>query len=147
MKLTIREYAKNKGITIQAVYKQIKQGKLKTIKEKGKTYIIFKEEKDLKHHKDNQKENLEILLENERLKAELQAEKEKIKLIEDNYKKIIEAKENEIKTLKGAFIELRNTYNQRIKELENKLKEFPDTSIKKTKNKGIKRFFKWFIPD
>ena len=126
MKLTIKEYARNKGITIQAVYKQIKQGKLKTIKENGKTFIIFSEEK-----KGDKYENLNLLLENERLKAQLEAEREKIKLLEENYKKLLEAKEEEIKTLKGAFVELRNTYNQRVKELEEKIKKMLDNNIQK----------------
>ncbi len=146
MKLTIKEFAKKENISVQAVYKKIKQGKLKTVKENGKTYVIWEKEKYTDKN-NGQKENLKLLLENERLKAELQAEKEKIKLIGESYKKIIEAKENEINTLKGAFVELRNTYNQKIKELENKLKELPDTSIKKNKNRGIKNFLKWFIPD
>ena len=142
MKLTIKEYAENKGITIQAVYKQIKQGKLKTIKENGKTFIIFSEEK-----KGDKHENLNLLLENERLKTQLEAEKEKVKLLEENYKKLLEAKEEEINTLKGAFVELRNTYNQRIKELESKIKELPDNTVQKKENRGLKKFIKWLIPD
>ena len=142
MKLTIKEYAENKGITIQAVYKQIKQGKLKAIKENGKTFIIFSKEK-----KEDKYENLNLLLENERLKTQLEAEKEKVKLLEENYKKLLEAKEEEINTLKGAFVELRNTYNQRIKELENKIKELPDNTVQKKQNRGLKKFIRWLIPD
>ena len=39
-KLTVKEYAKLNGLSTQAVYKQIRNSKLKTIKKNGISYIV-----------------------------------------------------------------------------------------------------------
>jgi DNA-binding transcriptional ArsR family regulator len=40
MKLTVKEYAKQEGISVQTVYAHFKRGSLKSLKENGITYVI-----------------------------------------------------------------------------------------------------------
>lgn len=47
MKLTVKEYASNFRITVQAVYQKLNKGTLKSIEENGKKYIIV-EQADIK---------------------------------------------------------------------------------------------------
>lgn len=47
MKLTVKEYASNFKITVQAVYQKLNKGTLKSIEENGKKYIIV-EQADVK---------------------------------------------------------------------------------------------------
>jgi len=53
MKLTVKEYAKKEGISVQTVYAHFKRGALKSLKENGITYVIndIYEDNDFKDFK------------------------------------------------------------------------------------------------
>jgi len=44
MKITIKQYAENEGISVQSVYAQIKRGSLKSIEDNGTKYVVVEEE-------------------------------------------------------------------------------------------------------
>jgi predicted DNA-binding protein YlxM (UPF0122 family) len=44
MKITIKQYAENEGISVQSVYAQIKHGSLKSVEENGTKYVVIEKE-------------------------------------------------------------------------------------------------------
>jgi predicted DNA-binding protein YlxM (UPF0122 family) len=52
MKITIKRYAENEGISVQSVYAQIKRGSLKSIEENGIKYVLL-EDKTIKPKVEN----------------------------------------------------------------------------------------------
>ncbi len=77
MKLTIKQHAENKGISVQSVYAQIKRGSLKSVEENGIKYVVVEEEA-IKHEVENPlKEAFKIIKrlqkENKQLQADLRA--------------------------------------------------------------------------
>jgi hypothetical protein len=44
MKITIKRYAENEGISVQSVYAKIKRGNLKSIEENGVKYVLLEDE-------------------------------------------------------------------------------------------------------
>jgi len=77
MKLTIKQYAENEGISVQSIYAQIKRGSLKSVEENGTKYVVV-EEKAIKPKVENSlKEAFKIIKrlqkENKQLQADLRA--------------------------------------------------------------------------
>jgi len=76
MKLTIKHYAENEGISVQSVYQKIKRGSLKSVEENGIKYVIL-EDKDIKSKEtDTLKEAFRII---KRLQKEIKIKDKEIK--------------------------------------------------------------------
>jgi len=76
MKLTIKHYAENEGISVQSVYAQIKRGSLKSIEENGIKYVVL-EDKAIKRKGTNAlKEAFKII---KRLQKEVKQKDKEIK--------------------------------------------------------------------
>ena len=76
MKITIKRYAENEGISVQSVYAQIKRGSLKSVEENGVKYVLL-EDKDIKPKVENTlKEAFKII---KRLQKEIKAKDKEIK--------------------------------------------------------------------
>jgi len=133
MKLTVKEYAKNHNISVQSVYKRLKQNKLNSIIENGIKYIIsenedfkpFKSLKPLNHEftiKSLKLENKFSLLEQEKnheinlLKKELELKDELINAKD----KLIEKSEQTIEAEQRTNMALtHNLRNMEKLQLEN----------------------------
>jgi len=77
MKITIKQYAENEGISVQSVYAQIKRGSLKSVEENGTKYVVVEEEAIKPKVENALKEAFKIIKrlqkENKQLQADLRA--------------------------------------------------------------------------
>ena len=89
------EYAKELGISRQAVYAKVKKGILTSKSIDGKLYIVLKDEKELI----NNRENL--------IEKNINEEK-----ISKEYKSLLEAKDETISVLKGTVKDLKKSNKQ-----------------------------------
>jgi len=76
MKITIKRYAENEGISVQSVYAQIKRGSLKSIEENGTKYVVIEEEAIKPKVENTLKEAFKII---KRLQKEIKAKDKEIK--------------------------------------------------------------------
>jgi len=107
-KLTVRQYAELQGVTVQYIYKQIKNGFIDVQEIDNKKYIIIDEKIDY------EKKFNELEHKYELLKQELKGKEELIKSLEFN------------QTFLNRFIE----YNKEVETISTK----KDKKIKKNKN-------------
>lgn len=61
MKLTIKQYAENEGISVQSVYQKIKRGTLNSVEENGIKYVITEDSTVKRKEKDALKEVFKII--------------------------------------------------------------------------------------
>jgi len=77
MKITIKQYAENEGISVQSVYAKIKRGSLKSVEENGTKYVVVEEEAIKPKVEKALKEAFKIIKrlqkENKQLQADLRA--------------------------------------------------------------------------
>ena len=76
MKLTIKHYAENEGISVQSVYAQIKRGSLKSVEENGTKYVLLEDETIKPKVENTLKEAFKII---KRLQKEIKAKDKEIK--------------------------------------------------------------------
>jgi len=112
------------GLSLQGVHYRIKQGKLKSKKSDGKTYVYIDDDINTKQKFTNE-ENLDnllivkdeqILFLKKSLKWMKNQYKDEINRLEKNQNKIIEVFQREIKLLQSAFNEMRNIYQLEYKK-------------------------------
>ena len=72
MKITIKQYAENKGISVQSVYAQIKRGSLKSIEENGTKYVIIDDKAIKPNIEETLKEAFKIIKRLQKENAQLQ---------------------------------------------------------------------------
>lgn len=121
-KWSVREYAEHKGVTVQAIYNFIREGKLKTIKENGKIFIKY----DTLEQEKKADPNISILQKEIELLRELneQLKNERTQLIHTQAElneRLHEANALHLKTIEG------------MKKLEHK----PEAPTKRKKILGI----------
>jgi len=148
VKLTVQEYANKYNTNVQKVYRQIKKGVLKSVKENNKTYIIIdsleelKEENTFKQN-DKQNENNEfikyLLKENKKLKKLLNKKDKEIKALTKKILEINETKEKLYEKVIGYTLEYKPSVKTNNDEIE-----INDVEVKKKKNKKMKKDKKWF---
>jgi predicted DNA-binding protein YlxM (UPF0122 family) len=76
MKLTIKHYAENEGISVQSVYQKIKRGSLKSVEENGIKYVILEDKGIKSKETDTLKEAFKII---KRLQKEIKIKDKEIK--------------------------------------------------------------------
>ena len=136
-KLTLKEYAKKKGISLVTVNKHINKGLINSIKEGNRRYIILDEDIDnssvnkvnkvYKPYENNfinhlQRENKRLIKENKKLK----------KLLIKKEKQLVKTTNNEKQTLLNYIGELKQL------QLSNKPKKDEEIIINETKKKKKK---------
>lgn len=126
MGMTVGEYAKDKGISVQAVYQRIKTNKLDTEIKDGVKYIINNEE--TKNNIDTNFLN-DVKEENKELKKEIKSLNKQLKKLN---KQLNKEKDNSIIVLKQFISE--------VQRLEHKKNEtIVDTIIEEPKKKKSKK--------
>jgi predicted DNA-binding protein YlxM (UPF0122 family) len=77
MKITIKQYAENEGISVQSVYAKIKRGSLNSVEENGTKYVVVEEKRIKPKVEKTLKEAFKIIKrlqkENRQLQADLRA--------------------------------------------------------------------------
>ena len=77
MKITVKQYAENEGISVQSVYAKIKRGSLNSVEENGTKYVVVEEEAIKPKVENTLKGAFKIIKrlqkENKRLQADLRA--------------------------------------------------------------------------
>ena len=118
MKITIKRYAENEGISVQSVYAQIKRGSLKSVEENGVKYVLL-EDKDIKPKVENTlNEAFKII---KRLQKEIKSKDKEIKrLTQQNEKQtkfLISKYENALpKPKKDDVVDVKIRKKRRKKE-------------------------------
>jgi len=152
------EYAKEMGISRQAVYAKIKRGILKSKNIEGKLYIIIdnvvKKEPSKATDKNTKKANIKPDIEKE-YTALLQSKDETISVLKGTVKELKKSNKQISTTLKGeidlikeAFHEMRTLYVRQIEQKKSKDTEIEITTeedtieIKEESWIGVKKFFK-----
>ena len=123
IKLSVKDYANYKNVTVAAIYSRIKNKTLKSVKEQGKTLILLDTKQDIKAYntfinpvKENKNTNIDL---------------------EQNYNKEIKELHKIIKGLKKSNKKIHKTYKKEIKNLKETYKE--EIISLKQSNKELKQ--------
>jgi|GEM_PF-7050456 len=136
-KLTISEYAQRFNLTREAVFYQIKKGRLNAQQDKKtkKWTIFFEEGKKTDTSKVDNEESEKLKIELAELKAELRVKNEFIDKIENKNQEIIKSKSETIESQKKTIQALEISYTQlELKyQTQSKLLESKEKTENKTK--------------
>lgn len=126
MRLNVREYSIKTGISVQAVYKQIKSGKLKTEETKEGLFILFEEEN--LEATDNKQEQTAVLI-------------ERVKHLEEALRRAEADKEQLYKQLEQSNI-LQLKSLETLKQLEHKTDEMQEELKQEKQKTWIDKLFR-----
>lgn len=136
--VTTAQAAEILGISLQGVHYRIKNKKLKSIKQSGKTFVYISDNQEQKINNSLNKEkkqnpsHFESLLEvkdeqisilKKSIKWMRKQHKDEIIRLEENQKRVIEVFNSEIKLLQSAFHEMKTIYKPQITSFESKKKQ------------------------
>ena len=114
-KILVKDYAENKGVSVQAIYKMIREKKLITKKLNGKLYVMVDNLEENDERKDEMpRGNEDVLL------KEIEMLRELNKQLEDNKNQLIKDKNELNERLKESHI-LQMKSLERVQLLEHKL--------------------------
>lgn len=124
--VTSSQAAEILGISLQGIHYRIRNKKLKSIKQGGKTYVYISDEYDkkieqpLKESVDKESvvalKNEQIVLLKKSIKWLKRQHNDEIHRLEKSQNKIIDVFNSEIKLLQSAFNEMRSIYNPQLSE-------------------------------
>lgn len=140
--VTTAQAAEILGLSLQGIHYRIRNKKLKSIKQGGKTYVYISDEYDqkieqpVKEHVEKESlidvKNEQIILLKKTIKWLKRQHQEEILRIEKNQQQIIEVFKSEISLLQSAFNEMRSIYKP---QLQHNLQE--ESEIKEKKDRFI----------
>jgi len=126
-KMLVKDYAENKGVSVQSIYKMIREKKLVTKKIDAKIYVMVDDlEEEAEKKEEVHRGNEDVLL------KEIELLREINKHLEDNKKQLIKDKDELNDRLKESHI-LQMKSLERVQLLEHKLESEVVTEPKKRK--------------
>ncbi len=142
--VTTAQAASILGISLQGIHYRIKNNKLKSIKQAGKTFVYISSDlenrqiEEVKNEENQKKSYVDMIISGKDdqisfLKKSFKhirvQHKEEIKRLEKNQKNIIHVFNSEIKLLQSAFSEMRSIYKPQIEQKKEKFISIGDFSL------------------
>ena len=143
IKQTVQQYANNNNTSVQQVYRQIKKGSLTTVKENGKTLVVFediqvKQNNNNVNTKVNQTLEKYLIKENKQLNKQLKQLNKINQLLHnkiDKLNKKLEGKGDKVEQTLITYISELKQFQIELKSKTDKIEIVPNKKKKSKKGK------------